>query len=125
MTDDEDEGTVFLIRGRQQGKTTRLVSWLTQKPDTRVLLTVNQAEAARLMSEVRKGMEHSSETWRKQSAEEQHNWLRLHVRTFNDVSSRRGPFPEGWQIGVDNLDLLLIKFLNRPASMVTATGGVA
>ena len=107
--------TTYLIGGRRSGKTTVLVEWLLEEPEThqdkvRVAVVANEGFATELLAHIRKE-EPTFPAWRITTVE----------RANRDLRGLAGRVV----LSVDNLESLLVRVLGgHPVEIVTATGDV-
>ena len=107
--------TTYLIGGRRSGKTTALVEWLLEEPETsedkvRVAVVANESFAKELLAHVRQE-EPTFPAWR--------------ITTVEHAKSDLRGLAGRVVLSVDNLESLLVRVLGgHPVEIVTATGDV-
>src|SRR5690348_9572521 len=98
----------LLIRGRQSGKTTRLLDWLENSgPERRVLVCHSWDEVRRLERLI-------ANEGRQRIDPEQ-------ITSVDMVLSGRSMMPRGTVFAVDNLDLILGNQFTAPIAIATGT----
>jgi hypothetical protein len=95
----------FLIAGRQEGKTTKILGWFLETPE-RKLIVHSEQEAKRLRELVPEDRERDI------------------VAIWAWREARLGRQVRQYEVAVDNLDLVLQGLLHHDVSLVAATGNL-
>jgi len=106
--------TLFMIRGRQGGKSTALLEWLAAAPN-RCIVTVDESRVRMLQKMILDlAVKHR---WRVGQVKE----MQSRIYSLHAPERRRG---HRWEIGVDDAETVLAILLqaNDGIGMVTATG---